>query len=187
MTRAQSRKVILRNGWYRGTEPLRNAWYLAKAVVRSARLFKLPNYFPLFPVSISTVFSETHSPKEILAMSRRCIFELQLNKAANRDLVYNARCHEVRNSESVLSLKEKGLGAVVCSFHLGPFHHTTIELAHLDDGVLVFAAPHLVDVDEAFWMRIGSSTGPRRARPRNAVMEVATPVMVRTSLLTSSM
>jgi hypothetical protein len=34
---------------------------------------------------------------------------------------------------------------------------------------------------------VGSLTGPREARPRNAVMEVATPVMVRTPLAISSM
>jgi hypothetical protein len=36
-------------------------------------------------------------------------------------------------------------------------------------------------------MTVGSSIGPRRARPTNAATEVATPVMVRTPLATSSM
>jgi lauroyl/myristoyl acyltransferase len=109
--------------------------------------------YPLLPVSLATVFGPIRTPAQIRAMSGRCLFEIRMNRAANRDLAFGARCREVRNAQAVLGLRRRGDGAVVCGFHLGPFHYATTELAHLDDGVHVFAADHLAKGEAAFWMR----------------------------------
>jgi len=111
-------------------------------------------YGGLAPLTLSAAFGDSRSSTEIMDLARRCLLSRALIIADHQELHRHARCHAVHNLEPLAALRRRGIGAVVCSLHLGPYFYVPLELGANGFDQVVFAADRVLDRLSVPWEKI---------------------------------